>query len=69
MVEMMDCLGYHRFGCLGGDWGATTSNYMALDFPDRLCGLYLTMVATGPPLKLRPSKGELRDLLAECCTL
>jgi pimeloyl-ACP methyl ester carboxylesterase len=49
MVEMMDRLGYHRFGCLGGDWGATTSNYMALDFPDRLCGLYLTMVATGPP--------------------
>jgi microsomal epoxide hydrolase len=49
LVGLMDRLGYGRFGCLGGDWGATTSNYMALDFPDRLCGLYLTMVATGPP--------------------
>ncbi|HUJ65708.1 MAG TPA: alpha/beta hydrolase, partial [Acidimicrobiales bacterium] len=49
MVVLMDRLGYPRFGCLGGDWGATTSNYMALDFPERLSGLYLTMVATGPP--------------------
>jgi pimeloyl-ACP methyl ester carboxylesterase len=49
MVELMGRLGYDTFGCLGGDWGATTSNYMALDFPDRMCGLYLTMVATGPP--------------------
>lgn len=49
MVEVMNRLGYSRFGCLGGDWGATTSNYMALDFPDRVCGMYLTMVATGPP--------------------
>jgi pimeloyl-ACP methyl ester carboxylesterase len=49
MVELMDRLGYPRFGCLGGDWGATTSNYLALDFSDRLSGLYLTMVATGPP--------------------
>jgi hypothetical protein len=28
-----------------------------------------TIVATVPPLKLRPSKGELRDLLAESFTL
>jgi hypothetical protein len=28
-----------------------------------------TMVAAGPPLKERPSKGELRDLLAESLTL
>jgi epoxide hydrolase len=49
MVVLMDRLGYRHFGCLGGDWGATTSNYMALDFPERLSGLYLTMVATGPP--------------------
>jgi microsomal epoxide hydrolase len=49
MTELMNRLGYSRFGCLGGDWGATTSNYMGLDFPDRLVGMYLTMVATGPP--------------------
>jgi pimeloyl-ACP methyl ester carboxylesterase len=49
MVQVMERLGYDRFGCLGGDWGATTSNYMGLDFSDRLRGMYLTMVATGPP--------------------
>lgn len=49
MVELMARLGYQRFGALGGDWGATTSNFMGLDFPDRLEGLYLTMAATGPP--------------------
>jgi hypothetical protein len=27
-----------------------------------------TMVVTGPPLKARPSKGELRDLLGDCFT-
>jgi hypothetical protein len=28
-----------------------------------------TMVAIAPPLKLRPSNGELRDLLADFFTL
>jgi len=49
MVELMDRLGYERFAALGGDWGATTSNYLALDHPARLVGIYLTMVAAGPP--------------------
>jgi microsomal epoxide hydrolase len=49
MAELMTRLGYDRFGCLGGDWGATTSNFISLDFPERVAGLYLTMVATGPP--------------------
>jgi pimeloyl-ACP methyl ester carboxylesterase len=59
MVELMGRLGYPRFGTLGGDWGATISNYIGLDFPDHLYGLYLTMVAAGPP---EGSDGsELRD--------
>jgi pimeloyl-ACP methyl ester carboxylesterase len=49
MVELMERLGYRRFATLGGDWGATTSNYLALDHADRLVGIYLTMVAAGPP--------------------
>jgi microsomal epoxide hydrolase len=49
MATLMSDLGYDRFGVLGGDWGATTANFMALDHPDRLVGLYLTMVAAGPP--------------------
>ena len=49
VVELMGRLGYSRFGTLGGDWGATISNYIGLDFPEHLYGLYLTMVAAGPP--------------------
>ena len=45
----MERLGYPRFATLGGDWGATVSNYIGLDFPEHLYGLYLTMVAAGPP--------------------
>jgi pimeloyl-ACP methyl ester carboxylesterase len=59
MVQLMELLGYPRFATLGGDWGATTSNYIGLDFPDRLYGLYLTMVAAGPPAGSDGS--ELRD--------
>jgi microsomal epoxide hydrolase len=59
MVELMECLGYPRFATLGGDWGATISNYIGLDFPAHLYGLYLTMVAAGPPEGADGS--ELRD--------
>ena len=59
VVELMGRLGYPRFGTLGGDWGATISNYIGLDFPEHLYGLYLTMVAAGPPAGSDGS--ELRD--------
>lgn len=49
MATLMSDLGYERFGTLGGDWGATTSNFLGLDASDRLVGIYLTMVAAGPP--------------------
>jgi microsomal epoxide hydrolase len=49
MVELMRRLGYLRFCALGGDWGATTCNYLGLDFPAALDGIYLTMAAAGPP--------------------
>jgi len=52
MVELMDRLGYPRFATLGGDWGATTSNYLARDHPGHLVGIYLTLVAAGPPHRL-----------------
>jgi len=49
MVELMARLGYPRFAALGGDWGATCSNYMALEHSEHLVGIYLTMAAAGPP--------------------
>jgi len=49
MATVMERLGYPRFGTLGGDWGATISNFLGLEVPERLIGIYLTMVAAGPP--------------------
>jgi len=49
MVALMERLGYQRFATLGGDWGATTSNYLGRNHPERLLGIYLTMVAAAPP--------------------
>jgi microsomal epoxide hydrolase len=49
MVVLMERLGYPVFGALGGDWGATTTNYIGLDFAEHLVGMYLTMAAAGPP--------------------
>lgn len=49
MAELMTRLGYDRFGAHGGDWGATTSNYLAQIAADRMIGLHLSMVAAGPP--------------------
>jgi pimeloyl-ACP methyl ester carboxylesterase len=63
MVELMERLGYPRFGTLGGDWGATISNYIGLDFPAHLYGLYLTMVAAAPPEGADGS--ELREVEKE----
>ena len=49
MAELMTRLGYDRFCAFGGDWGATTCNYLGLDHAARLDGIYLTMAAAGPP--------------------
>ena len=49
MVELIARLGYHVSVCSGGDWGATVSNFIGLDYPERLVGIYLTMVRRRPP--------------------
>jgi pimeloyl-ACP methyl ester carboxylesterase len=49
MVELMARLGHQKFCALGGDWGATTCNYLGLEFAEHLDGMYLTMAAAGPP--------------------
>jgi microsomal epoxide hydrolase len=61
MVQLMGSLGYPTFCALGGDWGATTCNYLGLDHPDHLDGMYLTMVAAGPPEGSDGSELDDRD--------
>jgi pimeloyl-ACP methyl ester carboxylesterase len=50
-AELMERLGYQRYGVQGGDWGATVSTWLALDFADRVSAIHLNWV----PGSLQPS--------------
>jgi pimeloyl-ACP methyl ester carboxylesterase len=41
-AELMDVLGYGRFGAAGGDIGSHVSRYLALDHPDRVVAVHRT---------------------------
>jgi pimeloyl-ACP methyl ester carboxylesterase len=44
-VQLMERLGYRRYGAQGGDWGTSVSTIMAQQHPERIVGIHLT-----PPL-------------------
>jgi pimeloyl-ACP methyl ester carboxylesterase len=64
-AELMDVLGYRRFGAAGGDIGSGVSRYLALDHLDRVVAVHRVdaglPVFSGDPAQLTP--GE-RDWLA-----
>lgn len=43
-LELMESLGYPRFGAQGGDWGAGISTWIARKAPARLTGLHLNYI-------------------------
>jgi pimeloyl-ACP methyl ester carboxylesterase len=47
--ELMQGLGYERYGAGGGDWGAAVTTYMALQAPERLLGIHLSALDNAPP--------------------
>jgi epoxide hydrolase len=59
-VELMDELGYQRYGVQGGDWGSLTVANMADLAPEQVCGLHLNFL-TAP----RPARVEPEDLSPE----
>ncbi|MFC4055182.1 epoxide hydrolase family protein [Actinomadura syzygii] len=65
-AELMDVLGYRRFGASGGDVGSHVSRYLALDHPDRVVAVHRTdgglPVFGGDPAELTP---EERDWFAD----
>ncbi|TYB42391.1 epoxide hydrolase family protein [Actinomadura chibensis] len=65
-AELMDVLGYRRFGASGGDLGSHVSRYLALDHPDRVVAVHRTdgglPVFGGDPAELTP---EERDWFAD----
>lgn len=51
-LELMNGLGYARFGAQGGDVGAGVSTWLARRFPDAVVGVHLNYISGGyrPPL-------------------
>ncbi|HMK78391.1 MAG TPA: epoxide hydrolase [Xanthobacteraceae bacterium] len=44
-AELMERLGYRRYGVQGGDWGGFVASVMGLRFPERLTGIHLNLLA------------------------
>jgi pimeloyl-ACP methyl ester carboxylesterase len=55
MLDLMQLLGYDRFGVQGGDWGAGIATWMAIQSPQRVAAIHLNYVPgsysppPGPP--------------------
>lgn len=54
---MTDVLGYRRFAAAGGDWGAFVTARLAHVYPERLCGIHLTLL----PGRREPSRPSPPD--------
>ena len=67
-AELMDVLGYERFGAAGGDLGSHVSRYLALDHPDRVVAVHRMdgglPVFTGDPADLTPEERDWMESAA-----
>jgi len=59
-AELMDTLGYPRYGVQGGDWGGFLASVMGLRFPQRLTGIHLNLLAVrrDPKMLEKPNAQE-----------
>jgi pimeloyl-ACP methyl ester carboxylesterase len=66
-AELMDVLGYPRFGTAGGDIGSYVSRFLALDHPDRVVAVHRTdaglPVFTGDPAELTSEERAWLDAI------
>ncbi|WIY04178.1 epoxide hydrolase [Amycolatopsis mongoliensis] len=60
-AELMTRLGYERFGAHGGDWGATISRELAVQFPARVLGIHVTML----PSAVARTPSDLAELAGD----
>jgi pimeloyl-ACP methyl ester carboxylesterase len=60
-LELMNGLGYDRFGAQGGDWGASVATRLALAEPDRVVGIQLNYL----PGSYQPPAGPDAPPLSE----
>ncbi len=59
--ELMEGLGYTRFGAQGGDWGSMVTTYLGYRHAERLVGIHLNMVVAFPPDPDNPGAGLVQD--------
>ena len=59
--ELMNRLGYHRYGVQGGDWGAAISRELGRIHPDHVIGVHLNLLPGGGATA-EPSTPELAAL-------
>ena len=55
---MTDVLGYRRFGCQGGDWGASISSVLGYRYPERLTGIHLNLLVVRRDLNFSSEDSE-----------
>jgi pimeloyl-ACP methyl ester carboxylesterase len=48
-AQLMDRLGYDRYGAQGGDWGSMITSALGTGAPENLVGIHLTMPIAAPP--------------------
>ena len=63
-IELMDRLGYRRYGAQGGDWGAQIATRIAALDAGHCAALHLNMPIAGPPAEPVPLTEEEQDGLA-----
>lgn len=57
-IQLMQQLGYERYGVQGGDWGSAISSWNAVLAPEQVVGLHLNLVFAGfPKHKKNPMEG------------
>ncbi|GAA1846628.1 epoxide hydrolase [Pseudonocardia ailaonensis] len=67
-AQLMDRLGYDRYGAQGGDWGSMITAALASGIPEAVAGIHLTMpLAEAPPQEerrplTRDEQKALRDM-------
>jgi microsomal epoxide hydrolase len=57
IAQLMERLGYARYGAQGGDWGSFVTRHLALVDPEHVCGIHLNMVQVLPPQGADPFEG------------
>jgi pimeloyl-ACP methyl ester carboxylesterase len=62
-AELMQGLGYARFGAQGGDWGSMVTTYLGFRHAAQVLGIHLNMVVAFPPDPANPADGLTQDEL------